>query len=204
MIDGTDSEERSLVERCLAGEKHAWDEFFSAHYRTIASVVGSRRWGFDRSEVEDVIQDVLEAVIKSLKRFEFRSRVNTFVYKISVSTCIARLRKKTAVKRGGGSAEVHLDLSNTRLESDTVQDHAGCTGNPEELLLRQENIFTVGQALAKLGERCKELVRYRYFNELSFQEIAARTGLKENSLVVQMKRCLLRLFGYLQAGGGHV
>jgi RNA polymerase sigma-70 factor (ECF subfamily) len=145
----------------------------------------------------------LEAVVKSLGQFEFRSKVGTFVYKIAVSTCIACLRKKTAQKRGCGIAELPIDsFTETMGIEKACLDTAGF-GNPEDLLVRRETIHRVGKALARLNERCQELVRARYFSELSFQEIAERTGLKENSLVVQLKRCLVRLFGILQAEGSH-
>jgi RNA polymerase sigma factor (sigma-70 family) len=81
-------------------------------------------------------------------------------------------------------------------------DSAGF-GNPEDLLIRSETIQRVGKALARLNERCRELVRDRYFSELSFLEIAEKTGIKENSLVVQLKRCLVRLLGILEGEGCH-
>jgi len=203
MTDELHVDEKRLVTLCLNGDRRAWDEFLDAYYRTITSVVAWRRWRFTQAEAEDVTQDILEAVVKSLKNFEFRSKVSTFVYKISVSTCIARLRKRTAQKRGSGMAEVPIDSLVETMDLHTACTSGGSLGNPEELLMRQESVFAVGKALAGLNEKCRELIRFRYFSELSFQEISEMTGLKENSLVVQMKRCLMRLLGVLQAEVSH-
>ncbi|MCA1960312.1 MAG: sigma-70 family RNA polymerase sigma factor [Desulfomonile sp.] len=204
MTEDLYADERRLVALCLTGDRKAWDEFFDANYRTISSVVAWRRWGFTPAEAEDVTQDIFEAIIKSLKGFEFRSKLSTFVYKISVSICIARLRKRAALKRGSGRAELPIDPFMETMEIDTTTTRGGSLDNPEDLLIRRESIFAVGKALTGLNERCRELIRFRYFNELSFQEISEITGLKENSLVVQLKRCLARLFGILQAEGSHV
>lgn len=204
MIDKQLPNEKLLVTRCLNGDRLAWDEFFATHYRTIASVVACRRWCFSRTEADDVIQDCLEAVVRSLGQFEFRSKVGTFVHKIAVSTCIAHLRKKTAQKRGGGFAELPIDSFAERMDIQEKSLNSAGFGNPEAMLVRRETIQRVGKALARLNERCRELVRARYFNELSFQEISQQTGIKENSLVVQLKRCLVELCKVLQAQGSHV
>jgi RNA polymerase sigma factor (sigma-70 family) len=194
--------EKSLVKRCLAGEREAWDTLIEAHFRTISSIVAWKKWGFDCAEVEDVRQDILEAVIKSLKTFEFRSRLSTFIYRVSVSSCIAHLRRKTASKRGGGGAiTVSMECGEEPGKNNAIFDGLSITKNPEKLLIDQEGLRAMRGALARLDERCRELIRFRYYEELSFSEIAAMTRAKENTLVVMLKRCLLRLLEYVKAAG---
>lgn len=196
-----EKEEESLVGRCLAGDAPAWESFLNSNYRTIWSIVSWRKWGFDAAEKEDVTQDVLEELIKSLGNFEFRARINTFVYRISVTTCIAHLRRKTALKRGANSR--HLSIDPVTAEGDDLEIHTQGNpfGNPEELLLKRESLARMKQALAHLEAKCRDLIRFRYFKELSFRDIADKTGVKENTLVVNLRRCLLRLFDLLQTAG---
>ena len=194
--------EKSLVKRCLSGEREAWDTLLGAHFRTISSIVAWKKWGFDRAEVEDVRQDILEAVVKSLKTFEFRSRLSTFIYRVSVSSCIAHLRRKTASKRGGGGAITgFMDCGEERGRNNAIFDGLSVTINPERLLMDQEGLRAMREALARLDERCRELIRFRYYEELSFSEIAAMTSAKENTLVVMLRRCLLRLLEFVKAAG---
>lgn len=196
-----ETDERALVGRCLAGEGQAWESFLSGYYRTIWSIVSWRKWGFDSAEKEDVTQDVLEALIRSLGNFEFKARVNTFVYRISISTCIAHLRKKTALKRGAASRHLPIDPISSECDDPEIHIHGNPCRNPEELLQRRESLIQIKQALARLEEKCRELVDSRYLKELSFREIADMTGVKENTLVVNLRRCLLRLFDLLQTAG---
>ncbi len=194
-------QEEALVGRCLAGDAPAWESFLNSNYRTIWSIVSWRKWGFDAAEKEDVTQDVLEELIKSLGNFEFRARVNTFVHRISVTTCIAYLRKKTALKRGAKSRHLSIDPVTAEGDDPEIHTQGNPFGNPEELLLKRESLAQVKQALACLEAKCRDLIRFRYFKELSFREIADKTGVKENTLVVNLRRCLLRLFDLLQTAG---
>jgi RNA polymerase sigma-70 factor, ECF subfamily len=200
MESSTDPTERLLVQRCLAGDKRAWDVFFDSHYRMISSIVAWKKWGFDHAEREDVTQDALEGVVKSLRSFEFKARVSTFVYRIAVSSCIAALRKRTAGKRRAESGCVSLEGWNGDAESEVAGEFCVPITNPEKLLIHEESVSAVKKALSQLGQVCRDLIQLRYFEELSFSDIAEKTSTKENTLVVRLRRCLTRLLEHLQAG----
>jgi len=195
-------DERFLVQGCLAGDKLSWDRFFEIHYGTIRSVAGWRKWGFDTYEVDDVTQEILEETVKSLQRFDFRSQVSTFLYRIAVNTCISHLRKKKARKRICDHDCVPLNLS-SRADHEYESGHVTPDPhkNQEDMLLESENIHALRKGLDSLGRQCRELIGYRYFEELSFQEIASKLNTKQNTLVIQLKRCLLRLLRHLQTDG---
>ncbi len=198
MPSGQGKHERQLVERCLAGERQAWDEFFDTHYRRISAIASWRKWHFDPVEREDVMQEILTEVVRSLKTFEFKARVRTFIHKVAVITCVAHLRKKTRQKRGSKYTHVPINPTDNGWGRDDEEIPLSSLPNPEELLLKSESLSAVRKALAGLGERCKQLIRLRYFSELSFAEISKQTGVKENTLVINMRRCLLRLIHRLQ------
>src|SRR5262245_29716063 len=81
-----DSPERtsdvSLVERCLRGEPGAERELFRSQFArvnaTLFRVLGSNR------ETEDLIQDAFLEVFCSLRTFEARSRLSTWIDRITV------------------------------------------------------------------------------------------------------------------------
>jgi RNA polymerase sigma factor (sigma-70 family) len=198
MSHNLDENERLLVARCKAGDRQAWDDFFGAHYRTISSVVSWRKWHFSPEEQEDVTQDVVAEVIKSMKHFGLACMVSTFVYKISVNTCVTHLRYKTALKRKTSLCQVPLDPVGNGDQAGAMQVAAPQDSNPEALLLSREKTSLIRKALAALEARCKELVTLRYLLEYSIAEIAEKIGVKQNTLVVQLKRCLLRLHKAVQ------
>ena len=48
----------------------------------------------DKSEVDDLVQEVLVNLWKGFGKFEGRSEVRTWVYRVSLNTCISAARKK--------------------------------------------------------------------------------------------------------------
>lgn len=60
---------------------------------------------------------------------------------------------------------------------DSVADCADPTSIPDEQIIRLEGIGLVRLGLETLDERSREVVRLKFNDELSYKEIAARTGL---------------------------
>lgn len=184
--------------RCLAGEQRAWEEVCHRYKGTIANVASWEKWRFDPHELEDVTQDIMLEIITSLKGFEFKSDLRTFIYRIAPNACIGRLKTKLRLKRIKQSVLVHVDP----IESGTGE-YCGhicvdLSKNQEELLLEKEMLHRVMRALLRMDECCKELIIQRYFAEIHFHEIARKTGIKKNTLVIQLKRYLVRLLSILQ------
>jgi RNA polymerase sigma-70 factor (ECF subfamily) len=151
--------------------------------------------------MEDVTQDVLEEVVKGLRGFQFRSQVSTFIYQIAVRACIARIRERNTRKRIQESDCIPWDDEAAEVDTTSARAVRHPGKDPEEALLHRENIQVMKRALMNLDSRCREILGFRYLQELPCQEIAARLNVKENTLVVQIKRCLLRLVEYYQMEG---
>ncbi len=198
MTDKLSTNEARLVQRCRLGHREAWEEFCESYYPVISYVASWPKWRFQPDEQEDVIQDVLTELIKALDQFEMACSLKTFVHRISVNACISRLRIKTSLKRRTNRLQVQLDTIGEDDLKETVSIASDPNMNQEAMLLAKERISFIRKALSKLEERCKELVTSRYLLELSFAEIAEKTGFKENTLVVQLKRCMMRLFKMIE------
>ena len=184
--------EKNLVTRCLAGEQKAWEEICRSYHDTVANVASWEKWRFDPYELEDVTQDIMLEIVTSLKNFKFKSDLRTFIYRIAVHTCIGRLKKKLTLKRINQSVLVHIDT----IESGRGE-HCGhlcvdMSKNQEQLLLEREMLHRVMSMLLRMDENCKDLIMQRYFAEAPFEEIARKTGIKTNTLVIRLKRYLIR------------
>jgi RNA polymerase sigma factor (sigma-70 family) len=62
-------------------------------------------------------------------------------------------------------------------EKDPIAESADPSSFPDEQIIRLESIGLVRLGLETLDERSRELVRLKFNDELSYKEIAARTGL---------------------------
>jgi RNA polymerase sigma-70 factor, ECF subfamily len=89
-----DSDERALVAACLACNHQAIEQLVDTHHPAIARLA---RAVLGREEVDDVCQDVYLRVFKELGRFEHRSRLGTWIYRIALN--VIRNRQRTARRR---------------------------------------------------------------------------------------------------------
>lgn len=84
--------DNELVELALSGSKEAWRELVKKYYRmisvTVFRVTGGR-------ETEDVIQEVLIQLFRSLGSFRKESSFSTFLYRLTLNTACREVKKMT-------------------------------------------------------------------------------------------------------------
>jgi RNA polymerase sigma-70 factor, ECF subfamily len=86
----------AVIKRCVAGDGDAWRALHRTLYPTAAAFL--RQMGVRAPELEDVCQEVFLQVFRYLGRFQQRSDLTTWVYKICISQA-ARLRRRQRVTR---------------------------------------------------------------------------------------------------------
>ena len=85
-----------LVRRAQAGDETAFREIVESYQSKVFSIIhGIVR---QRNDVEDIAQQVFAKVYFSIKNFDFRSSLITWIYKITVNECFDYLRKKKVRK----------------------------------------------------------------------------------------------------------
>ena len=82
--------EPALVERCRQGDPQAFARLVAIHEGMVLNLA-ARLLG-DREEAKDIAQDVFLQVYRTLPRFEGRSTVRTWIYRIVVNQCCNRQR----------------------------------------------------------------------------------------------------------------
>jgi RNA polymerase sigma-70 factor, ECF subfamily len=191
---GGDIDEKILVEQCLCSNDQAWKTLLDNHYRTISAVVRWQKWKFDHRDIEDVTQDALEELVKSLASFQFQSRLSHFIRTIAIRACVDRIRKKVAQKRISDMDCVPINSVGEDQDDATTYIPLDSALNQEELLLTNERLSGLGQALGRLDRECRRLIRMRFFDELSFPEIADLMKVKANTVAVQVRRCVFKIY----------
>lgn len=194
-------EEKDLVGRCLGGDETAWAELYRAFYPQIRFVVGWKRWGFSKNEVEDGIQEVFTELIRSLPNFRCESRLSTFVDRLARNRCISHLRKKSALKRPKETFSVELEEG--RGEEGMSRHHViSRDGDPEGSLMSSESFKDLSKALEGMPEACRRIIALRYYRQMSYQEICAVLELPLGTVCSRLKRCLSKLKSSIYSHGG--
>ncbi len=117
----------------------------------------------DRDEAAEAAQEVFCSAFKNIRRFRRDARFSTWIYRIAVNHCVTRLRRRPP--------GIHLSMDDRRPESPlrgwdpSLQSH-------EEGVIRDDERRRVRQALERLPEDQKAVVELKFFQELTFEDIA--------------------------------
>src|SRR6201999_1040444 len=95
-VDYENTPEGALVRRAQTGDETAFREIVERYQSKVFSIIhGIVR---QRNDVEDIAQQVFTKIYFSMRNFDFRSSLITWVYKITVNECFDYLRKKKVRK----------------------------------------------------------------------------------------------------------
>src|SRR5579885_3511638 len=95
-VDHKNSEEAALVRRVQARDELAFREIVERYQAKVFSIIyGILR---NHNDAEDIAQQVFAKIYFSIRNFDFRSSLLTWIYKITVNECYDYLRKKRVRK----------------------------------------------------------------------------------------------------------
>lgn len=179
-----------LVERCLAGQRGAWDALVSRHERLVYAV--GRRYRLTDDDLADVFQEVFAALVRGLPGLR-----NARLLVRWLASTTERIARATALRRRREQARV------VPLET-SGPEPAGAADPIEDDLARLEEQALVRLALAGLGGRCQDLLTALYFEDPapSYAALSQRLRTPVGSLGPTRARCFERLRTHLIALGG--
>ena len=178
------NEESALIRRVQKGDELAFREVVDRYQSKVHSVIyGILR---NRNDAEDIAQQVFTKVYFSLKNFDFRSSLLTWIYKITVNECYDYLRKKKVRKLVYESDFTEEDAQ--RMEhSEPARDKRP----PVDVTLAQRDL--VMKLLARLPAEERNLLLLKEVEGHSVEELAAMTGINENTIKVKLFRARQKL-----------
>ena len=147
------------------------------------------RYTGERALAEDAVQ---EAFMKLHAQFETVEKPRQWLYRTVHNLALNQ-------RRAAGKT-VSLDQFSEE-ENSTVADAADPALLPDEQISRLEGIGLVRISLAALDERSRELVKLKFNDELSYKDIAARTGLTTGNIGFILHRALKTIAAELAKTG---
>jgi RNA polymerase sigma-70 factor (ECF subfamily) len=136
-----------------------------------------------REDAEDTAQETLLRTVRELPHFDSPEALAVWLYKVARSRCLmSRRRSKFAPKQDLSLDELFPDRS--ELEALT----ASSEGGPEQQLLRAESREELQRAVLQLPPDYRMVLVLHDMEELSTQEVANITGLREGTVRVRLHR----------------
>jgi len=156
------ADEAELIERCRAHERAAHDELYHRFRRQVAGnlyrVLG------DRTDLDDLVQEVFVIAFRGLERFRGDARLSTWLYRICVNVALGRIRTRKRRPPAVGVADLDQAATDPSLTERPEQ--------PDRSLERRQEREIVYRALEQLAPK-KRIVLYLHEIEgLDLKEIA--------------------------------
>ena len=188
-VDHKTSEEAALVRRVQARDEMAFREVVERYQSKVFSIIfGILR---NRNDAEDIAQQVFAKVYFSIKNFDFRSSLLTWIYKITVNECYDYLRKKRVRK-----LVYESDFSEE--DAQRMQNSETATGQAPAVDTQLARKDLVLKLLAKLSDQDRSLLLLKEVEGHSVEELSQMTGMNENTIKVKLFRARQKLLKVAQ------
>jgi RNA polymerase sigma-70 factor (ECF subfamily) len=164
-ISSDQAQENAWITESRQGDTPAFNRLVLKWEKTVYNL--ALRMLQDREEAEEATQEVFLLAFKGIRRFRQDCRFSTWLYKIAINHCITR-----ASQRPPG---IHLSLDDGHASVKSLDQLRVAESQAGELL-RSEQQRRVLVALAQLQAEHQAVIELKFFQDLTFEEIAEVLG----------------------------
>jgi RNA polymerase sigma-70 factor (ECF subfamily) len=176
--------DRQLLQRCLARQPRAWEDFVDRFLGLVVHVVNhtaqSRSIGITSQDLEDLSAEVFAALLSddfaTLRRFRGQSSLATYLTVVARRVVVRELLKRRIVPNQSETADI-----------DQVADEG------ESAEERVSNREEVQRMLDELHGEEADVVRLYHLEGKSYAEISRQTGVPANSVGPTLSRARAKL-----------
>jgi RNA polymerase sigma factor (sigma-70 family) len=147
----------------------------------------------NKDDAEDLTIEAFGKAFKRLAQYTPTYAFSTWLFKIASNNAIDHLRKKKL--RNNFSLDNQMkgddgDSYSFELKADIL--------DPEESVIKKQKIKQLRDVVDKLKPRYKDLIQYRYFEELSYEEISGKMDIPIGTVKAQLFRAREFLYEILK------
>ena len=174
-----EQEEKKVIHNILKGEKQDYGRLMDVHKSPIFNL--AYRMTGNRTDAEDLTQEIFIRAYLHLNKFNPEKRFFTWLYTIALN--LIRNHIKTLSRRRRDESQIVLinaqqnDAGNRQIHPEPFE--------PESILLET--------SLLRLPSDLREVIVLRYYQGLSFEEIASITGKSQSAVKMRTYRGLEKL-----------
>jgi RNA polymerase sigma-70 factor (ECF subfamily) len=179
-----------LVEKWQHGDVNAFETLYRQYeklvFRTAYLITGSKE------AAEDALQEVFVSVWKSRHTYDpSKGKLTTWLHRITVNQCSKKKSGKTPA--AVSLEEKGIDLPEMKRQS-----------QPEDVLVNKLEYDRLLRAMDKLDTKHRSVLVLRYFNDLSYQEIAEALEIPLGTVKSRLNQSLRYLKEQMNPGEAEV
>lgn len=149
-----------LLRRACKGDVQAFEELMQSHESRVYAI--ALRMMGNREDAQDCAQEAMVRIYRAMGSFKGQSALATWIYRITMNTCLDELRRRKARKVTSLDSLVDNGWSPTDT-GDTPEEHG----------LRVEKQNALNQAIQSLPDDMRAAIILRDVKGYSYDEIAS-------------------------------
>jgi RNA polymerase sigma factor (sigma-70 family) len=144
-------------------------------------------------DADDLTIEAFGKAFKNLRQYTPDYAFSTWLFKIASNNCIDFIRKRKM------NESISINLSDPLETGDDMADVLpAASRNPEEDIIRQQKIEALRDIVNRLKPHYKNLIELRYYQELSYEEIALELDIPIGTVKAQLFRAREFLYHILK------
>ncbi len=178
------------------GDEQAFAKLMERYKRPVYHMILKMVRNVD--DAEDLTIEAFAKAFKNLHRFKKDYTFSTWLFRIATNNAIDFIRKK---KLETMSLDTSFQDDNGDSVTIDVEDH---NLNPQERAIKTQKIELIQLFVTKLPPKYQRLVRLRYFEELSYEEIADELEAPLGTVKAQLHRARELLYDFVKNKKDHM
>lgn len=176
--------DKQLVNKYIEGENAAFGVLLSRHQSKVYFYI--LKITQDKELAEDLFQDTFIKAITSIQQGKYveNGKFLGWIYRIAHNLVIDHFRREKNIN----------EFSADSYDYDFISNSAHLSGlSIEDIISNEQVLRDVVKLIEFLPPAQQEVVRMRYFEELSFKEIAEKTDVSINTALGRMRYALANM-----------
>ena len=180
--------DRVLLNNYLSGDRSAISELIERHAKRVRSYIGMMVK--DDDVADDIFQETFIKAVKVIDegRYADSGKFLSWVLRIAHNRVLDHFRREKSSRQINESEAGYDVIGTLRFSEPTTEDQ----------IVHGEIEATIRELISLLPEEQQEVVRLRYYDKLSFAEIAEHTDVSINTALGRMRYALINLRRMIQ------
>jgi len=168
-----------LILQAKNGDQRAFEQLMNLYSTNIFFEI--QKLVHNQEEANDLMMESMAKAFEQIDRYEPKFAFSTWLKRVSVNHTIDFLRKRKL-------NTISLDQVCVEQNERSVIEIASADLTPIEELERSEKVVAIRAFVDQLKKKYKELITLRYFEEMSYVEIAEETALPVGTVKARLHR----------------
>lgn len=187
------TEDYALVQEAVAGNQKAYAQLMTRYRQSVFHAI--LKMVNNREDAEDLTLEAFGKAFNKLGSYTPNFAFSTWLFKIAVNNCIDYMRKK----------RLHTLSLDEPVEAGSKQEFSDLARSggrdPEQELIREQRVDVLRQLINGLNDKYRLMVELRYYEQLSYEEIAQELAIPLGTVKAQLFRAKELLSAQLKRPG---